>query len=65
MTSTRPRTNDPANAYPEPPACSAWGKSPQSTDCRSLSPAEQDRNRQALADSVHTRRHHKNRGERD
>ncbi|WP_432070864.1 hypothetical protein [Streptomyces sp. AA1529] len=67
MTSTRPRTNDPAQAtaYPETRACSAWGKSPQPTDCHSLSPAEQDRNRQALADSVHTRRHHKNRGERD
>ncbi|MFE9387542.1 hypothetical protein ACFYMO_30635 [Streptomyces sp. NPDC007025] len=63
MTSTRPRTNDPAQAaaYPEPPACSAWGKSPQSTGCQSLSPAEQDRNRQELAQAVHTRRSHSRR----
>ncbi|MDF4254636.1 hypothetical protein [Streptomyces sp. WMMB303] len=67
MTSTRPRTNDPAqaNAYPEPPACSAWGKSPQPTACHSLSSAEQDRNRQELAQAVHTRRHHKNPAESD
>jgi len=65
MTSTRCRTSDPATAYPEPPACSAWSRSPLPTGHGPLSPAERDRNRQLLADSVHTRRHHKNPAESD
>ncbi|MBO8189227.1 hypothetical protein [Streptomyces spirodelae] len=61
MTSIRRRTSDPVTAYPEPPACSAWGKRPQPTGRRPLSPAEQDRNREQLAQTVHTRRSHSRR----